>query len=104
MYPQNPNQPSSIPVNECVKVMNIVPSYPVPVFTSLTTQLIAKVELLNILQKNNLPMNTFKNVMDWTYLQNMHQHVLIQGNDRNIPTPRTRSTAIIDIFNYKKPM
>ena len=101
---QNPNQHSSIPVNECVKVTNIVPPYPVPVFTSLTTQLVAKVELLNILQKNNLPMNTFKNVMDWTYRQNVRQHVLQQGNDRNVPTPRTRSTALIDICNYIPPI
>ena len=50
---QHPIQPSSIAVNKCVKVMNIVPSYPNPVFTSLTTQLIAEVELLKILQKNN---------------------------------------------------
>ena len=49
-------------------------------------------------------MNTFKNVMDWTYRQNVRQHVLTQGNDRNIRTPRTRSTAIIDICNYIPPV
>ena len=72
-----------------------VPPHPIPVFTRITPHLIAEVELLNILQRNNLPMNTFKFVMDWA----------IRCNNSDLPgliptASRKRPTVLTEICDY----
>lgn len=74
---------------------NVVPPYPTPNFTGLTSQLIAEIELLNILQKNNLPMNTFKYVMDWAVRCNESV-----GGLSTIIDSRSRQTVVEDLENF----
>ena len=74
---------------------NVIPPYPVPVFTRLAPQLIAEVELLNILQRNNLPMNTYKLIIDWA--------VRCNNPDRagaNITQFRKREAVISDVCDF----
>ena len=82
-------------VKEPPTVSNVVPPYPIPKYTGLTSQLIAEIELLNILQKNNLPMNTFKYVMDWAVRGNE-----LVGGLSTIIDSRSRQTVVGDLENF----
>ena len=80
--------------------VNHIPAYSVRLFEKLTRQLIAEVELLNILQRNNLPLNTFKFVMDWAARNTTSSH----GNNRNQNSfslsSRGREAAIKHLREY----
>ena len=77
---------------------NHIPACSVPLFEKLPSQLIAEVELLNLLRRNNLPMNTFKFVMEWA---GRISTTTRPGNrSRNFFSARERETAIKDICRY----
>jgi hypothetical protein len=83
--------------SECV-FGNHIPACSVPLFNKLPPQLIAEVELLNLLQRNNLPMNTFKFIMDWAG----RRSITTRGDNRSRTffCSRERKTVIKHICRY----
>ena len=94
-----PSSDDSSPNNHLTN-FNKVPPFPVPRFELLPPYLVAEVELLNVLQKNHLPMNTFQLVMEWAHRQTERHSQRMFGFADNFASNRTRETIIKDIRNY----
>jgi len=84
---------------------NKVPPLHVPIFEKIPPDLVAEVELLNILQRNHLPMITLNTVMKWAHRQNVRHSKRTNGSFvDSFSSNRSRATIIKDICNYIPPV
>ena len=73
-----------------------IPNFPTPVYHALSFQLVAEVELMNIIVAHKMPMYVFKPIMEWAS-RNANKTVGKKGKKKNaflMEEPRNRETIM----------
>ena len=83
---------------------NKVPPLDFPKFNALPVSLVGEIELMNILQRNHLPLNTFDFVMDWAHRQNNRLNEINNTSCDIFKPARSRTTALKEILEYIPPI
>ena len=81
-----------------------VPPCDLPKYNALPVSLVAEIELMNILLRNNLPLNTFKFITDWAQRQNNRYEEISHSSCGIFKVSRGRATALKDILEYIPPV